>query len=204
LAAQGSIVRFLLPSFGQKVVWPIRYLSFEFSQFMIFIIYSLYFSDIKLMGSFDMFFITVFSKYYGYRQPSIFCHARLKFILVRNDPFEIDLTGTKWKSVDCIWNRQRRWENCASSCRRKIWNEIWKLRCRTKCHARFFDLLGAQLSYTTADCNETLVILSTHCGQLLVKISVRRLVYREKEEKYRQYVTRDFVLGYCHARLLCT
>ena len=104
LVSQGSIVRFLLPSFGQKVIWPIRYLSFEFWQFMIFIIYSLHFSDIKLFGSLDVFFITVFSKYHGYRQPSIFYHARLKSILVRNASCEIDRVGVKWKALGTIWN----------------------------------------------------------------------------------------------------
>ncbi len=102
LVSQGSIVRLLLPSFGQKVIWPIRYLSFEFWQFMLFMTYSLHFSDMKFIDSFVVFFITVFSKYHGYRQSSIFCHARLKSILVRNDSCEIDRVGVKWKSVGYI------------------------------------------------------------------------------------------------------
>jgi hypothetical protein len=52
-------------------------------------------SDIKLIGSFDLFFIIVFSKYHEYRQPSIFCHARLKFILQCNGPSEIGRDGVK-------------------------------------------------------------------------------------------------------------
>ena len=58
---------------------------------MIFTVYSLHFSDIELIRSFDVFFIIVFSKYHAYRQLSIFCHARLKSIFLRNDSSESQL-----------------------------------------------------------------------------------------------------------------
>jgi hypothetical protein len=95
LAAQRSIVPFLLPSFGKKVVWPFDYLSFQFSQLMIFIIYSLQFLDVKLISSLDVVFVTILPKYHGYRQFLIFCHTRLKFILPRNGPSKFDRVGVK-------------------------------------------------------------------------------------------------------------
>ena len=95
LTAQGSKVRYLLPSIGRKVVWPIRYLSIEFWQLVIFTVYSLHFSAIKLIRPFDVFFIILFSKYHAYKQLSIFCHGRLKFILGPSDSSKIDRAGVK-------------------------------------------------------------------------------------------------------------
>jgi hypothetical protein len=138
---------------------------------MISIVNTLHFLDIKLIGSFYVFCIVVFAKYHEYRQPSIFCHARLKSILERNNSSKIDRIVVRWKLADCIWNEQRRWEKCVIYWWEKIWNKICKFSCHTKCHARFFDFFGTLLSYTRTDYDDTPIISCTHCSQVLVKIS---------------------------------
>ena len=56
----------------------------------------------KSIGSFDVVFLRILSKYHVYTQLSIFGHARLKFILLLNDSFETNRAGVKLKAVDTI------------------------------------------------------------------------------------------------------